>query len=84
MWDAQLLRSILLELGLTKENPHEKQRTKLQRIISLRKYKNRFFDFFAFLLVSKDNRKGMVHFLFVCKENALSTEAPVPQGNGPH
>ena len=39
IWDAQLLRSILLELGLTKENANEKQRTKLQRIIALRKSK---------------------------------------------
>ena len=38
IWDAQLLRSILLELGLTKENAVEKQRSKLQRIIALRKF----------------------------------------------
>ena len=37
MWDAQLLRSILLELGLAKENANEKQRTKFQKIIALRK-----------------------------------------------
>jgi len=36
MWDAQLLRSIILELGLTKETANEKRRTKLQRIIALR------------------------------------------------
>ena len=37
MWDAQLLRSILLELGLTRETTNEKQRTKFQRIVALRK-----------------------------------------------
>ena len=40
MWDAQLLRSIILELGLTKETANEKQRTKLQRIIALRELKS--------------------------------------------
>ena len=37
MWDAQLLRSILLELGITKETSNEKQRTKFQKILALRK-----------------------------------------------
>ena len=37
IWDAQLLRSLLLELGLDKENSNEKTRTKFQRIIGLRK-----------------------------------------------
>ena len=51
MWDAQLLRSILLELGLSKENPIEKQRTKFQKIIALRK-------FLLFMMISEGYSKG--------------------------
>ena len=38
IWEAQLLRSTLLELGLVKETDNEKERSKLQRILALRKF----------------------------------------------
>ena len=67
IWDAQLLRSILLELGLTKETSNEKQRSKLQRIIALRKFIDHKFS------QLKKGNKGLISHFYTDKKKVFSS-----------